>query len=157
KEVPQRDEKIVMTLDMRKEEPATVKLKLGEEKEEKEEEKAIEEITEQPAITIQQEVSINLKEELQPRLVESEPQTNAPVVFFTNHPVGEKTVHKQVDKIDEEVRTEWILSLPSDKEEKKDKESSTKKTVKPENNSPSSAATGGYLAKPSNIYAEPQA
>jgi len=157
KEVPQKDEKIVMTLDMRKEEPATVKLKLGEEKEEKEEEKAIEEITEQPAITIQQEVSINLKEELQPRLVESEPQTNAPVVFFTNHPVGDKTVHKQVDKIDEEVRTEWILSLPSDKEEKKDKESSTKKTVKPENNSPSSAATGGYLAKPSNIYAEPQA
>jgi len=163
KEVPKKDEKIVMTLDMRKEEPATVKLKLGEEKEEKEEEKAIEEITEQPAIVVQQEVSIKLKEELQPRLIESEPQTNSPVVFFTNHPAGENStgssgfVNKQVDKIEEEVRTEWILSLPSDKEEKKEKDNSPKKTVKSENNSPSSAATGGYLAKPSNIYAEPQA
>jgi len=162
KEVSQKDEKIVMTLDMRKEEPATVKLKLGDEKEEKEEDKAIEEITEQPAMVVQQEVSIKLKEELQPRLVESEPQANTPVVFFTNHPAREKstesngTVQKQVDKIDEEVRTEWILSLPSDKEEKKEQDNS-KKTVKSENNSPSSAANGGYLAKPSNIYAEPQA
>ena len=162
KEVPQKDEKIVMTLDMRKEEPAPVKLHIGAEKEE-EEEKAIAEIIEQPALPIQQDIVIPLKEELQPRLVENEPQVNSPIVFFTNHPASEKStgsngpVNKQVDKIDEEVRTEWILSLPSDNDEKKKEvESSNKKTVKPENNSPSSAASGGYLAKPSNIYAEPE-
>ncbi len=162
KEVPRKDEKIVMTLDMRKDEPAPVKLHIGAEKE-LEEEKAIAEIIEQPAIPIQQDIVMPLREELQPRLVENEPQMNSPIVFFTNHPASEKStgsngpVNKQVDKIDEEVRTEWILSLPSDKEEKKKEiESSNKKTVKPENNSPSSAASGGYLAKPSNIYAEPE-
>ena len=52
-----------MTLDMRKEEPATVKLHIGAEKE-LEEEKAIAEIIEQPAIAIQQDIVIPLKEEL---------------------------------------------------------------------------------------------
>ena len=115
---------------MQKEEPGTLKLNLNGEKEE---ERAIAEITEQPAIPVQQEIVNPLKEELQPKLVETEA---IPIVFFANQPTGEKPVQKQA----EDVRTEWILSLPSDEEKKKENQSTNQKGVKPENSSPASAA-----------------
>lgn len=146
--------KIVMTLDMKKEEP--VKLMPVKPAEPvvavQDEEKEIEEIMEQPAFLNVKESVEEIKEELKPRLVEAE--TPKPVVFFTNSSVSENTVDKQVEKKEEEEKIEWVLSQPSKPEEPISL--STPASAKPEqqHNSPASAAKGGYLAKPSNIYAE---
>ena len=55
---------------------------------------------------------------------------------------------------------ELVYSQPADAPSNTTKQlpahSSTQQTTPVINNSPSSAASGGYLAKPSNIYAEPQ-
>lgn len=164
KAAPVKDEKIVMVLEIKKEEPvATIPIKTLEEKKEEvvsfvvDDEKEIEEITEQPAIKAVKEAAEELKAELQPKLVEPV-QTNeaSPLVIFTNTRVSENTVDKQVEKKQEEERIEWVLSQPSAPEEKEHTLSSSA-TAKPEqqHNSPASAAPGGYLAKPSNIYAEP--
>lgn len=146
--------KIVMTLDMKKEEP--VKLMPVKPAEPvvavQDEEKEIEEIMEQPAFLNVKESVEEIKEELKPRLVEAE--TPKPVVFFTNSSISENTVDKQVEKKEEEEKIEWVLSQPSKPEEPISL--STPASAKPEqqHNSPASAAKGGYLAKPSNIYAE---
>jgi cell division protein FtsZ len=164
KAAPVKDEKIVMVLEMKKEEPvATIPIKTPEEKKEEvvsfivDDEKEIEEITEQPAIKAVKEAAEELKAELQPKLVEPVHTNEAsPLVIFTNPAVSENTVDKQVEKKQGEERIEWVLSQPSTPEEKTHSLSSSS-TAKPEqqHNSPASAAPGGYLAKPSNIYAEP--
>jgi cell division protein FtsZ len=156
KSAPAKDEKIVMVLDMKKEEPvASLPSKQTEEKiVKKEEEEAIELITEKPAIAVKETVQ-DLKEELQPKLVEPEISSAPPVVIFTSNPVREITVDKQVDKIEEEEKIEWVLSQPSEPVVTASTLSASE-PAKPQqqNNSPVSAAPGGYLAKPSNIYAE---
>jgi cell division protein FtsZ len=81
-----------------------------------------------------------IKEELAPKLVElnMEEDVETPVshVLFTNEAVGKNTVENKVDKNKASHEIEWIDS-------------------RSKNTAPSSAATGGFLAKPSNIYAEP--
>src|SRR5690606_34807833 len=47
---------------------------------------------------------------------------------------GKNTVENNVDPLSEKTTVEWVLS----------------------NDTPASAASGGYLARPSNIYAEPE-
>ena len=71
------------------------------------------------------------------------------MVIFTNDHTGKNTVDNQVDKNDAEEKTEWILShhSVSTKEEKIPVKNA-------ETNSPVPAVSGGYLARPSNIYAE---
>ncbi len=81
-----------------------------------------------------------LKEELVPRLSEPEPLSEIPVQVFvptsgsSTTEDGKNTVENNVDPLSEKTTVEWVLS----------------------NNTPASAASGGYLARPSNIYAEPE-
>src|SRR5215471_9640596 len=99
-----------------------------------------------------------VKEEFAPRLVETEAQEHViPLVLFTKDEAGKNTVDKQVEKITEPEKVEWVLSLPSNSvENKTDHPALQQQSLKSENNSPVSAASGGYLAKPTNIYAEPR-
>jgi len=88
-----------------------------------------------------------LKEELMPRLKTGTENTKG---IFTVED-GKNTV----DKKQEGEPTEWLNSPSINPADKTD--SPVHFELKnPENNSPSSAASGGYLAKPSNIYAEPK-
>jgi cell division protein FtsZ len=98
--------------------------------------------TEKPAVKEEKPVEIVkveepvLKAELAPKLVEMDVEPPVADVIFTNEVVGKNTVDNKVDKNSESGMFEWIDS-------------------RQKNNSPTSAASGGYLAKPSNIYAEP--
>jgi len=133
--VPEKDGKIVMTL-MPDAEEQTQRPVLTSETSKKEAEHTAD----------------VLSEELQPTLMEiSEPQSIAMPGIFTNDYDSKNTVENEVEKNATEEKTEWILShhSVSTKEEK-----IPAKNV--ETNSPASAVSGGYLARPSNIYAEDQ-
>ncbi|ULQ52636.1 cell division protein FtsZ [Flavihumibacter fluvii] len=81
---------------------------------------------------------------LQPRLTEEKPE---PVVYFTDETDRNITVDNlSITESTSEVDSPIDYILPTE-------ERIELKIV--ENNSPLSAASGGYLAKPSNIYAEP--
>jgi cell division protein FtsZ len=73
-----------------------------------------------------------LPEALQPRLVEETPKQPQSVVYFTDEPVKLPSNPKMEEPVEERIELKIV-----------------------ETNSPVSAASGGYLAKPSNIYAEP--
>ncbi len=139
KQVEKKDEKIVFTLG--EPEKETVKETAKEAVKEKAE-KPVKEIVQEPAI----------REELAPKLVEAEVPTPTQHVLFTNESVGKNTVENKVEKETASEKIEWVLSQPSDTVPPVNSRHTTQKT---ENNSPTSAASGGYLAKPSNIYAEP--
>ena len=164
KEEPKKEEKIVMVLEMKKEEPVVSKqfaLPLDERMEEvtdkpNTEEEAIRQITEQPALSIK-ETTTELNIALQPTLTE-EPVA-APVVLFTNDHVSKITVDNPVEKKEEAEYMELVYSQPpvnvitsaatlSEQQNKPAKNNLT--------SSPASAVSGGFLAKPSNIYAEPR-
>lgn len=85
-----------------------------------------------------------MKEELQPKLVDLDsPATSSPLVLFTSDETGKNTV----DKNAEPERIEWVLSQPS----------TPAQPVNQQPNASSAAATqntGGFLARPSNIYAD---
>jgi len=137
---PKKDEKILMTLGIN-----------GEEKK----------IFNQPALQFEQaieptpvaEVAKNaeppvtaLPKELEPSLVEMEPMPTASYVVSTSQP---STGGKMVDKMETMEKIELLFSPePED----------PAKNIQPqaETSSPSTAVSGGYLAKPSNIYAEPR-
>lgn len=146
KQAEKKDEKVVFTLG----EPEKVKEKAEKtdvfaEAIAKAEKPVKEKIQEMAAI----------KDELAPKLMQmpaqTEVQTSMEDVLFTNMPVGKNTVENKVDKNDENEKIEWVLSQPS---EIKSDLTSRQPVEKIQNNSPTSAASGGYLAKPSNIYAE---
>jgi cell division protein FtsZ len=134
---PKKDEKIVLTLGTP-------------------EEKAVVKATAEPVVTKIEEMPV-LSEKLQPKLVE-EPVAN--VEANTNSRIftsidGRNTVEKIVEKKEADHITEWVFSsgpdprhIPENPKSIHEKDSST--------NSSASAASGGYLARPSNIYAEPQ-
>lgn len=90
-----------------------------------------------------------IKQELKPVLTDLE---ETPVVSK----IEEIPVAEAVDKNSVTERTEWVLSQPSATVETLPASSTTAQKKNTENNSPSSAVSGGYLAKPSNIYAEPR-
>lgn len=103
-----------------------------------------------------------VKEELAPRLVEMDTTpSSTPLVLFTKEELSKTTVDKPVEKKDDNERIEWVLSQPSAPQQATERTSSgpvqqlPPQPRKSENNSSASAAHGGYLAKPSNIYAEP--
>ena len=166
KQTAVNDEKIVMTLEMKKEEPPmTIPIgKVIDDKKHKpsimsivkeEDEEAIEQIKERPALMAVKEQADELKEELQPKLIEPIASENtAPLVFFTSNIIGENTVDNKVEKKEAEAKVEWVLSQSSGPIESLHNLSSSTKPLQ-QNNSSASAASGGYLAKPSNIYAEP--
>ncbi len=142
-EEPKKEEKIILTLGST---PAVP------------EQKAV--VKEESKAPLVQEPE-ELPEELAPRLVETPPVSSA-LSLFSFDEQAKEPVEKPVEKKDEEVRTEWILSsTPSHENEPIAPVSSNIPVNKIQEqeiiitNSPSSAASGGYLAKPSNIYAEP--
>ena len=97
-----------------------------------------------------------ISEKLAPKLVEPEEQAQPALGLFTNSQDSKNTVDKQVDKNDEADKIEWVLSQASAPKEAINPLSTTvTNSTTNKTNSPSSAASGGYLAKPSNIYAEP--
>jgi cell division protein FtsZ len=132
--IPEKNGKIVMTL-MPDPEQNLQRPALTSEPPQKE-------VHEQPAVI--------LADELQPKLMEIEEiQSAITPGVFTNDYASKNTVNNQVDKNAVEEKTEWILShhSVSTKEEKIPVKNA-------ETNSPVPAVSGGYLARPSNIYAE---
>ena len=90
---------------------------------------------------------------LQPSMIEFEPSPN---VSFTT-PVSETTGENKLDNNEPMERFQLVYSQDSVPAEPTAKTAETKiPAAKVENNSPASAVSGGYLAKPSNIYAEPR-
>lgn len=137
-ELPKKEEKVVMTLGISGEEKKLYNQQAVQPAE-KEKEKA--KPVEEPA----------LPKELAPTMVELE-ETKPPLVIFTSESTGNFTV----DKKEEPTKIELIYSPVSDIHST---EKDSKNSMPPgmsENNSPSSAVKGGYLAKPSNIYVEPK-
>jgi cell division protein FtsZ len=127
--VPAKESKIVMTLEMPDPEKAQRPVPTTEQQKK--------ETPEQSAVV--------LAKELQPKLVETEESIIVtPLVFFTKDEPAKSPAEAKVEE-----KEEWILSpqAASTKEEK-----IQLKTT--ETNSPVSAVSGGYLARPSNIYAE---
>jgi cell division protein FtsZ len=138
---PKKEEKIVLTLGSqekpKKEQP------VAEKKEERSE----------PVI----------KPELAPKLIDTDTSAaEANVELFTNGETGKTTVDNGVDKKGGPEKIEWVLSQPSAPIEQfntttvKQQQQQPQKNQSNQNNSSVSAASGGYLAKPSNIYAEPK-
>ncbi len=93
-----------------------------------------------------------IREELAPTMTEVLPKFS-PLELFTMDDYRNNTVDNPVEKSVEEERTDWVLSQQSAPFETPVNNSITDNNIV--TNSPSSAASGGYLAKPSNIYAEP--
>lgn len=92
---------------------------------------------------------------LAPTLVEPVVEESRDIVFFTMDDSSKNTVDKKVQQNEVEERTEWVLSQESLIPETPAVVQSIPTSIHFEHNSPSPAASGGYLAKPSNIYAEP--
>jgi cell division protein FtsZ len=130
-----KEEKIVMTLGT----PETVA----------ERESQPLQVAEMPQKEKHESVAVSLPRELEPRLVETDESNAGNMVVFTSEHTSNITVDNQVEKNPAEERTEWILS--QEPETIKDKATDFQSI---QNNSPASAVSGGYLARPSNIYAE---
>jgi cell division protein FtsZ len=139
-----------VVLDVKKEEPvavlasapapAPIELPADERIDEEEE-------TNIPLLNIVEQEAVTLKESLQPVLTETMPTAvTAPVVMMPRVNTTETVVEKPVENKEEKTYMELVYSQPL--------QSESTKTVITENNSPASAVSGGYLAKPSNIYAE---
>jgi cell division protein FtsZ len=145
KEEPKKEEKIILTLAQQekpKKEPLPV-----EKKEDK--------------------VEQAIKPELAPKLIDTDNSGGSvPLELFTKEDFGKTTVDNGVEKKNESERIEWVLSQPaspinqaaasSAKQQQPQQPQQVQKNQSNQNNSPMSAASGGYLAKPTNIYAEPK-
>jgi cell division protein FtsZ len=131
---PKKEEKVVMTLGVSGEEKKAYNQPVFTFEEPKQQpQQQVEEMPELPA-------------ELAPRMIEME-EEHHPIVIFTKEEPRTITV----DKKEEPERVELIYSPGP---EAKNPEKNT--TPPGEKHSPLSAVSGGYLAKPSNIYAEPK-
>ena len=134
KSEPKKDEKIILTLGLTAEEKPVAAKPVAEK-------------------TVHVEMPAPVKDQLAPQLVDSAPDE----IAMRHVPSDSKnTVDKPVEKIDDGEKIEWILSqstVPAEILETPVPQAQTKTL---ENSSPASAASGGYLAKPSNIYAEPK-
>jgi cell division protein FtsZ len=116
---------------------------------------------EQPPVDKKEEKEVaDIKPELAPKLIDVDNTgTSVPLELFTQEDLGKTTVDNNVEKKNAPERIEWVLSQPSEPTENISTKSITQQQQQPQrnqNNSPVSAASGGYLAKPSNIYAEPK-
>jgi cell division protein FtsZ len=135
---PKKDEKIILTLGGAAEEkPAAPKPAVAEKT--------------NPVV-----IPAPIKEELVPHLAEPAYEKGSSIDLFSNEVVSKNTVDNLVEKNDEGEKIEWILSHPTASIQSVEGSNSLTQKKIPENSSPASAASGGYLAKPSNIYAEPK-
>lgn len=132
---PKKDEKILLSLNQQQEKPKA----------------------EQPPVV---ENTEDIKPELAPRLIDGDTTVSEPAMeLFTKDEPGNNTV----DKNETPERIEWVLSQPSDpvpnvaaNKQQQQQPQPQQQAQRTQNNSSVSAASGGYLAKPSNIYAEPK-
>ena len=134
KQEPKKEEKIVMTLGVKEEE----KKMLNQTSIQFEEKNKVGD-----------ELQVELPQELQPSLIEIDANVSPSIIVFTNEESETSYGGKMVDKSAPMEKIELVFSSDSDQ---------SQKNIEPkaETSSPSSAASGGYLAKPSNIYAEPR-
>lgn len=96
----------------------------------------------QPQMVAEQPPAI--REDLQPKLVDLDsPNVSSPVVLFTSDEPGINTVDKNPD----DERIEWVLSQPSQPAQPASQQQQT-------NNATAAQNSGGFLARPSNIYAD---
>lgn len=139
---PKKEEKVVMTLGVNGEEKKLYNQQgLGFEEPKQKVEKT-KPYVQEPSLPV----------ELAPTMTELEESTPQ-IVFFTNEEPRKSTV----DKKEEPERFELInSSVPEANLPVQNTKPAASNPVAGENNSPLSAVSGGYLAKPSNIYAEPK-
>lgn len=140
KEEPVREEKIVLTLAPAEDKTAP-KVILPEPEPEPVEEKKV---YAQAPPPLREELAPRLSEPEVPVSTDSTSETGVPPTPSTKIHESEmgdsttnsskNTVENNVDPLSGQTTVEWVLS----------------------NNAPASAASGGYLARPSNIYAEPE-
>ena len=98
-----------------------------------------------------------VKEQPAPQRTET-PEELKEIVYFTMEGDSKNTVDNKIEKketLDLEERTEWLLSQHPTMDQQPLRDKTLHQSPSIENNPPSPAASGGYLAKPSNIYAEP--
>jgi len=167
KEEPKKEEKIVMVLEMKKDEAPVSKqfaLPLDERAGEFMDKpvadvKPVTQAAAPVAIPPARIAEAALSEQLQPKLVETPPVQPAPVVVFTSDGDSKNTVQKSVENKEAPTYMELVYSQPSDSPSMPAKpvpaNNPSQQTIPVITHSPASAASGGYLAKPSNIYAEP--
>ena len=148
KTTPKKEEKILMTLGLPEEEQKTDKRPVL--------------TTVKDPLVEEQPVHAPLPDTLLPKLVETTPAAPSLTLFDTEASTPAASpfrassmsdVDKPVEKNEQAPRIEWVLSpepAPAPRENIKVSSASTN-TGK---SSPTSAASGGYLARPSNIYAE---
>ena len=164
KEAPRKEEKIVMVLETKKEEPLASNRQFALPLDERVEEMAAPVQEEKPAVAPMAAAPETLKETLQPVLVEEKPAAALPFMGdFTDTGNSKITVDKPADSVEnKEAPTymELVYSQPSVNSmpaaDALPRNSNKQPTTTHLNNSPASAVRGGYLAKPSNIYAEPR-
>ncbi len=161
KEVPKKEEKIVMVLETKKEEPVSATKQFALPLDERMEE-TIEPVFAEKQAFVALKEPVALKETLQPVLVEETPAASVPSVGdFTGSNNSKITVDNQADSVEnKETPTymELVYSQPSvnSMPAADALPGNNASTTTHLNNSPASAVRGGYLAKPSNIYAEPR-
>ena len=160
-EQPKKEEKIVMVLTPEEPRKQTTMFALPAD------ERAIEETAEAPEVKEQpiprpvmkimkEEKRGDLQEALQPTMIDFDIVISVPDDVDSTYKADSKnTGDNLVEKNELEEKFELVYSLKSDAPESLIT-LSTQKSNQPivENNSPASAVSGGYLAKPSNIYAE---
>ena len=141
KQEAKNDEKILMTLGVNDEEK-----KLDNQPALQFEET---EIADEKKATELQPVHGGLPKELQPSLIEVNADSPTSIIMFANDDRHINAGGKMVDKSEAAEKIQLLFSPDSD---------IPQQNIQPkaENASPSSAVSGGYLAKPSNIYAEPK-
>ena len=159
KEAPKKEEKIVMVLETKKEEPVAAK-QFALPPDERAEEDA-DALAGKEVLSLAQEAPLAITETLQPQLMEEPPVSKLATGNFTNHAASKTTVDNPIDSVekkDEPTYMELVYSQPpANKMPLAEPPAEHKQQTKPDlNNSPASAVRGGYLAKPSNIYAEPR-
>ncbi|WP_207514448.1 cell division protein FtsZ [Longitalea luteola] len=135
---PKKDEKILLSLTQQQEKPKN----------------------EQPVVEKKEEtVEPVIKPELAPKLVDADTPPVS-MEFYTKEETGKSPVDNTVDKNGTPGKIEWVLSQPSNPGENSasamKQQQQQQQPQKAQHNSSVSAASGGYLAKPSNIYAEPK-
>jgi cell division protein FtsZ len=150
-EAPKKDEKIVMTLEMKPAQPALVTNTLTLPKDE-----IVNEEEEVAVMQVKQNFEEQVNEQLQPKLIEVASVNTVHSVKYTSTAHDTNTVENKVEKNEAVEMFELVFSQPSNPDAKAAENNSP--AIQPKNitknNSPLPAASGGYLAKPSNIYAE---
>jgi len=156
-EQPKREEKIIMKLEPQREEPkAYVSTSFSLPLDERVEEVVENEMDNGIISFVAEEPTEKLREDLQPTLVEV-PSSKDSVVFFTDENDSKNTVDKKGGNENGPEFFELVYSHPARTEMPGQNLSQPQQPKFTQNNSSASAASGGYLAKPSNIYAEPKA